>query len=188
MNRADAILELFQLDEEKAFNQLYEAYYEPLVLFAHQIVGEASSAEDIVQDCFVSFWMSRRYKTLDSGLDKYMFQAVKFSSLNHLRGNRRQKELYGRMAQEMEKEEEMKMEKEVDVLEEVYKAVDLLPQDRKQIFLMLFMEGKSYQEIADSLQISKNTVKTQLSRSLNFLRNVLKDKYMPFLLLIIDKK
>ena len=88
----------------------------------------------------------------------------------------------------MDKEEEMKMEEEVDVMAEVYKTIDLLPEDRKRIFLMLFVEGRSYQEIADALQISKNTVKTQLSRALGFLRNLLKDKYIPFLLLIIDKK
>ncbi len=188
MSKADAILKLFQTDEERAFNQLYVAYYEPLVLFAHQIIGESAAAEDVVQDCFVDFWTSKRYKTLEAGLDKYMFQAVKYSSLNYLRGNQRKKALYDRVVQEMDKEEEMKMEEEVDVMAEVYKTIDLLPEDRKRIFLMLFVEGRSYQEIADALQISKNTVKTQLSRALGFLRNLLKDKYIPFLLLIIDKK
>lgn len=81
MSKADAILKLFQTDEERAFNQLYVAYYEPLVLFAHQIIGESAAAEDVVQDCFVDFWTSKRYKTLEAGLDKYMFQAVKYSSL-----------------------------------------------------------------------------------------------------------
>lgn len=188
MSKADAILELFRIDEEKAFNQLYEAYYEPLVLFAHQIIGESSAAEDVVQDCFVDLWTSKRYKTLESGLDKYIFQAVKFTSLNYIRGNRRQKALYDRVAQEIDTVENMPEEEAVDVLGEVYKAVELLPQDRKRIFLMLFVDGKTYQEIAEALQISKNTVKTQLSRSLNFLRDLLKDKYIPFLLLIVDKK
>ena len=188
MSKADAILKLFQTDEERAFNQLYEAYYEPLVLFAHQIIGESAAVEDVVQDCFVDFWTSKRYRTLEAGLDKYMFQAVKYSSLNYLRGKQKKKALYDRVVQEMDKEEEMKMEEEVDVMAEVYKTIDLLPEDRKRIFLMLFVEGRSYQEIADALQISKNTVKTQLSRALGFLRNLLKDKYIPFLLLIIDKK
>lgn len=189
MGKADAILELFEVDEKAAFQLLYDSYYETLVLFAHHVTGEPLAAEDVVQDCLVDFWVSKRYKTLSSGLDKYIFQAVKFSSLNYIRGTQRKKNLYIRVNQEKEEEESVPREAdETDVMEMVYKAIDLLPEERRRIFLMVFVDGMSYKDVAESLQISKNTVKTQLNRSLTFLRGLLKDKYNACLLFFISKK
>lgn len=188
MNRADMILELFKEDEKKAFQLLYDTYYETLVLFAHQITNDALAAEDIVQKFLVQFWMSRRYRTLPSGLDKYVFQAVKFSSLNHLRENQRKKNLYKRVFGEEVYEEGQMNDQKSFILELVYRTIDLLPEDRRRIFIMVFVDNMSYQEVADQLHISKNTVKTQLSRSLKFLRDALNDKYIASLLFFILKK
>lgn len=183
------ILELFKVDEKAAFQLLYDSFYESLVLFAHQITGDSLGAEDVVQDCLVDFWVSKRYKTLSSGLDKYIFQAVKFSSLNYIRGTQRKEKLHIRVSQEADTEEFVLPEvDEVDVLEVIYKMIDLLPEERRRVFLMVFEEGKSCSEVADSLRISKSTVKTQLSRALKFLRDNLKDKYYQALLIFITKK
>lgn len=53
---------------------------------------------------------------------------------------------------------------------------------------MVFVDKMSYQEVADQLGISKNTVKTQLARALRFLRKEMKDKDIPFLYLFLVKK
>ena len=87
MDKAETILNMFKVAEKEAFQLLYSSYYETLVLFANQIIDDSQAAEDIVQDCLVKFWISKRYRTLESGLDKYIFQAVKFSSLNYVRGD-----------------------------------------------------------------------------------------------------
>ena len=178
---------MFKVAEKEAFQLLYSSYYETLVLFANQIIDDSQAAEDIVQDCLVKFWISKRYRTLESGLDKYIFQAVKFSSLNYVRGDRRKKNLHENVIREMMSEEDLPEEENVEILEMVYKVIDLLPEERRHIFLMVFVDGMSYQEVADQLQISKNTVKTQLSCSLKFLRDTLKDRYNAFLFYFILK-
>lgn len=188
MDKAETILNMFKVAEKEAFQLLYSSYYETLVLFANQIIDDSQAAEDIVQDCLVKFWISKRYRTLESGLDKYIFQAVKFSSLNYVRGDRRKKNLHENVIREMMSEEDLPEEENVEILEMVYKVIDLLPEERRHIFLMVFVDGMSYQEVADQLQISKNTVKTQLSRSLKFLRDTLKDRYNAFLLFFILKE
>ena len=188
MDKAETILNMFKVAEKEAFQLLYSSYYETLVLFANQIIDDSQAAEDIVQDCLVKFWISKRYRTLESGLDKYIFQAVKFSSLNYVRGDKRKKNLHENVIREMMSEEDLPEEENVEILEMVYKVIDLLPEERRHIFLMVFVDGMSYQEVADQLQISKNTVKTQLSRSLKFLRDTLKDRYNAFLLFFILKK
>lgn len=71
MDKAETILNMFKVAEKEAFQLLYSSYYETLVLFANQIIDDSQAAEDIVQDCLVKFWISKRYRTLESGLDKY---------------------------------------------------------------------------------------------------------------------
>lgn len=188
MGKEDLILQMFKVAEKKAFQLLYDTYYETLVLFANQVTGDSQAAEDIVQDCLVKFWISKRYRTLESGLDKYMFQAVKFSSLNYVRGDKRKKILHDHVIRETMFGDEEVEDENVEILEVVYKVIDLLPEERRNVFLLVFVEGMSYQEVADQLQISKNTVKTQLSRSLKFLRETLKDRYNAFLLFFILEK
>ena len=188
MDKAETILVMFKVAEKKAFQLLYDLYYENLVLFANQIIDDSQAAEDVVQDCLVKFWISKRYRTLDAGLDKYVFQAVKFSSLNYLRGDKRKRTIHEHVSREMLSKENLPDEKNAEILEVVYKVINQLPEERRHIFMMVFVDGKSYQEVMDQLQISKNTVKTQLSRSLKFLRNKLKNRYNEILLFFILKK
>ena len=66
--------------------------------------------------------------------------------------------------------------------------IDLLPAERRQVLMMVFVDGMSYQEVAERLEISKNTVKTQLARALKFLRKEMKDNDIPFLFIFLVKK
>lgn len=190
MSIAEKILQMFGEAEEKAFRLLYDTYYKTLVLFANQVVNDHEVAKDLVQDYLAKFWITKPYKTLQSGLDRYIFQAVKFSALTYLKEARKKQELYQAFSREEMTEEVCVMpeEEQVDIIKVVYQMIDLLPEERRQVFMMVFVDKMPYQEVADRLGISKNTVKTQLSRALKFLRKALKDKYMSFLYLFLVKK
>ena len=55
----------------------------------------------------------------------------------------------------------------------MYLAIETLPEERKRVLHMVCMEGMKYQEVADRLGISINTVKTQMGRAFQFLRRAL---------------
>ncbi len=186
---AEKILHMFTETEEEAFRLLYDTYYKTLVLFANQVVNDKEVAKDIVQDYFVKFWISKPYKTLKFGLDKYIFQAVKFSALTYLKELRRKEDCFQSFSHEMGDEKDMiQLEGQVDIIKVVYQIIDLLPEERRQVFMMVFVDGMSYQEVADRLAISKNTVKTQLARALKFLRKEMKDNDIPFLFVFLIRK
>ena len=117
--------------------------------------------------CFVQAWESSLYKKLSDGLDKYMFHVVKNAALNELRDCKRRKTRHEKMMEGMPVAEIMHEDEqtEIDVL---YFAINQLPPERRRIFMMVYAEGKKYKEVAEHLQISINTVRTQLSRSLKF--------------------
>ena len=65
----------------------------------------------------------------------------------------------------------------------VYAAIERLPEKRREIFKLSRLQGKTYKEIAIELQISENTVDTQMRKSLHTLHNDL-DQYLRLILLI----
>lgn len=74
----------FKDDEQKGFRLLYDSFYDSLVLFATQFIGEAEEAADIVQECFVDFWVNRRF----------FFVAGKFGTLSFFSGKAWVSELF----------------------------------------------------------------------------------------------
>lgn len=57
-----------------------------------------------------------------------------------------------------------------------------LPEKQREVLTLCFMQGKSYQEVADGLGVSVNTVKTHIKRGLKFLRDELQDDALLLLL------
>ena len=144
--------------EEETFKTFFLKYHDVLVLYAASILKNVDAAEDVVLGCFVQAWEDcKRRKT------------------------RHEKMMEGMPVAEIMHEDE---QTEIDVL---YFAINQLPPERRRIFMMVYAEGKKYKEVAEHLQISINTVRTQLSRSLKFLREKLEGHMFTILLLYFRK-
>ncbi len=182
MGRAEIILSLFKTNEEEAFKLLFETYHDTLLLYANQMLDDPEAAKDVVQNCFVDFWIHRRFASLPNGLEQYIFQSVKHATLNHLRGEKRRKKYY--IAAEEDENNAINSEEVSWNDEALYKALNELPDERRKIFLMICLEGMKYQEVAEKLQISINTVKKQMGRSFKFLREKLQKNIFITLLLL----
>ncbi|MDP2115597.1 MAG: sigma-70 family RNA polymerase sigma factor, partial [Bacteroidota bacterium] len=70
-----------------------------------------------------------------------------------------------------------------ELQEKIKKAIDLLPEKCREIFIMSRMRGLKNEEIATDLNLSKRTVETQISKALKVLRVELKD-YVGLLVLL----
>ena len=188
MERAATITSLFQQGDEQALRLLYDAYYESLLLYAHGITEDVEAAEDVVQECFISFWANKSLPPRADELEKYIYQSVKYASLNYLRGLQRRQNLHKKVNDDLPEFEWMPVENEANDMAVVYAVINRLPPDRRNIFLMVCVEGMQYQEVADALGISKNTVKTQMARSVKFLRENLRHLSFSTLLYLLFKK
>ena len=81
MNSSESILNLFKKDENGAFQQLFNRYYDNLLLYCYHISGNLEAAEDIVQDCFTNLWNSKRLASFTGDLDRFIFKMIKNRSL-----------------------------------------------------------------------------------------------------------
>ena len=141
----------------------------------------------MVGNTFLSLWEKRASIQIDSSAKNYLIKSTQNTCLQYLR----KKKL---ATQSLDDGFEWKhipwssdyplgqlFEKELaDRIEE---AIASLPPQCRKIFRLSRMEEMSYSQIATRLQISENTVKTQMKTALSRLRSALKD-YLPIILLI----
>ena len=190
MANSNEILSLYKHDERAALQKLFDIYYEPLLLYCYRLIRDSESAEDIVQDCFVHIWRSRRLENFEGELDRFMFQAIKFRAINYVRDQYRRDRLADNISEENDglptyfQEEEAG--KEIELL---HYTISCLPDECRKIFLMACLDDMKYREIAETLNISINTVKTQMKIALRFLREHLtRDTFSSILLFISTGK
>ena len=166
------IVKDLQQGDHKTFNDLFECYYHPMCLFISHIIKEKSTVEDIVTDCFIKLWEDRKSIKIHNSIQNYLLTAAKNSAISHLRKNKLQQvdveKIYRFLL-----DEEPPVIKEADRYNKLYEAINKLPEQRRRILQLATFEGKSYAGISAELQISVNTVKTQISRAYRFLRSEL---------------
>jgi RNA polymerase sigma-70 factor (ECF subfamily) len=171
------------------FDAIYVTYYPRMIRFAGEYVLRKEDAENIVQDIFVLLWEKRDVLDIKVSLVPYLFTLVKNKCLDFLR--------HKLIEEEFAKEYEAKQvaleqlnyafSSDEDIEEILTAAINSLPERCREIFIKSRVEGKKYREIADELDISVNTVETQMSVALKKLRLSLKD-YLPLLLFLLGVK
>ncbi len=172
ISKPNDILALYKRDEKSAFRLLFDTYYVPLVLFVNRMIQNEHSSEDIVQETLINFWQKKRILNVTGRLDNYLFESVKNKALDYIKSNDRRIEVH-QSAYEDQDSTNIFDSPEADEYAKLYKAIEQLPDDRKKVFKLVYIEGYKSKEAAEVLNISINTVQTQLRRSLQFLREQL---------------
>ena len=175
------------------FEQIYLSYFSKMKRFAREYVLSDEDAENIVQDVFLDFWEKKELLPLPINILAYLFTSIKNRCIDFLRHKIVQKEVENKMQEEYRLTLQMKyyslgeldegiIEKD-DVEQLLSKVIDSLPERCREIFLKSKIEGKKQKEIAEEMNISINTVETQMGIAYKKLRNELKDYFPLFIFL-----
>lgn len=170
---------MLTLDIEADTAEIFRLYYRPLCLYALHYLHDPDNAEDVVQDCMTAF-LERRVTGYRVGdIKSYLFTMVRNRSLDTLRH-----ETHIDRSQSAEELDHIMDEEdyEEDSFTEarLWTAIDSLPTRCREILLMCKRDGLKYEEIADELGISINTVKNQMSKALKSLKEGCHKVYMFF--------
>lgn len=179
--------ELFALikkGDKSAFSIAYENYHKSLYLLAFRYLKDRMLAEDIVQNVFVKLWDSKADIYVETSLKSYLYMMVRNLTLNCIRDNNTAIAHNYRIAQEAEIYDDnlLEMIRKKELMDAFYKAIDLLPEQKKKICLLKMDERKSNQDIADVLSLSVNTVKSHYSQAIKMLR-VNMERFLFFIIL-----
>lgn len=157
--------------DKKALEMIYKRYYKGLHGFARAFIREFQVAEDIIQNVFLKIWENKETWNPDGKLRHYLFTAVRNESLNYKRHSRIVKDSAIELSRIYEERRDFDVdEDQSDIKLEIEKGINNLPPRCREIFLLNRKSGLTYTEIALYLDISINTVDTQMGRALETLR------------------
>lgn len=161
---------------EKDFEESFRCYYRPLCMFSLRIVKDIDQAEDIVQDAFVDLWEKKDSLKDSSNIRAYLFSVVRNKSTDYLK-----KISSIEMSYDISLIEEEQMEQIIEdsfSQARILTAIDNLPERCKHALLLSKRDGLKYEEIAENMSVSVNTVRNHISKALKLIKESTRKLYM----------
>ena len=161
------------------FESLFRYNFRPLCIYALHYLSDVDQSEDIVQKCFAALWEKLKQGTQVANRRAYLYMAVKNRCLDLLRRkgvpteSLKPYDTYGIIDDDDAEERAMTEAR-------IWTALDSLPDKCREIFLMSKRDGLRYEEIAEDLGLSVNTVRNQISKAMKILKDGAVKIYMFF--------
>lgn len=158
--------------DERAFREAFDYYSSKLYNYSFSFLKNREQAEEVVQEVFLNLWVSRERLDVQFPLAPLLYTMARRTTLNVLRGVARSHTAMEKLWSDMrhvsnETEETIFLDDLQSFTEKVLKT---LPPQQQQIFRMSRQQELSYDEIAENLNISRNTVKNHLVSALRTIR------------------
>ena len=156
------------------FEDMFRSYFQDLMRFVCSYVNDEEVAKDIVHDVFFAVLKNKKHLDASYSMKSYLFTLSRNYALNYL------KHLRVVAMNEWEVVEVLENTGDgLDVYEErvsrLNEKLAELPGKQREVLIKCFVDGRKYQEVADEMEISVNSLKTHISRGLKFLRNELRE-------------
>ena len=161
-NEREILMEVAAGDPS-AFTRLFRKYSKLLYSFLYEHIDSPELADDLVQDIFTKIWLTREALTEVRSFHSYLYTIARNHVFNHIkkliRERERQKIWADSNADSFGMEEKNLWENRLDIIEQ---AVGNLPAQQQKVWVMSRHKKMKYQQIADELQLSVETVKKYL--------------------------
>ncbi|MCI1639825.1 MAG: RNA polymerase sigma-70 factor [Bacteroidales bacterium] len=176
----------------KEFGELFITYKEKFIAIATSYIRDRIVAEDIVSDCFTSFWDKKAEINITSVPQAYILTSVKNRCINYLRDKatemRIRKDIQNDAYKTIMTEINIMENENMDLLfrsdiEKIFRDfMATLPKITRDIFYSSRFENLTYNEIAEKYKVTPRKVKREIQHVLALMRHSLKD-YLPVILL-----
>lgn len=166
------LLVALQSGSQTAFGQIYRLYSARIYLNILKMVKAEADAQELLQDVFFKVWAKRDLIDPEQSFRSYLFQIAKYTVYNFIRKNNLEKQVQNYVRQHIS-EGYTHIEEELNYREsEVWltQAIEQLPPQRRQIFKLCKIEGKSYSEVSGLLGISTSTINDHIVKATKFIK------------------
>jgi RNA polymerase sigma-70 factor (ECF subfamily) len=169
---------------DPSFNKAYEELFYPLTYFATKLLNNQVDAEDVVADVLLKFLQLNKEFVSEDERRRYLYTMIKNRCYDLLRKQRKHSQVLERLGQN-----ESTVENEVqnlfiktELLESIYQEIERLPDKRREVFKLFYLEDLKIEEIAQRLGTNADVIRSTKSKALAQLKMMLGDK--KFLLLM----
>ncbi|MBT1686844.1 RNA polymerase sigma factor [Dawidia soli] len=159
------------------FRKLFECHFTPLVKYSYAITKDKEQSKDIVQNFFADIWKNGMIDRIES-FESFAFHAIKNKSLTYLRSIKKFESLVP----------ELSIDQDPGVHDQHFPGYLLeaailgLPDKCREVFMLSKMDGLTYEEIADTLNVSVKTVEKHIHNGLQ----KIKEKLAPYKALFLE--
>ena len=185
----DELMERYRAGDEAAFTLLVRRHQQPLINFIARYINDRDSAEDLAQETFIRiFKASRRYKPGQAHFKTWLYHIASNLCKNELRnrgrrnryrvdsviesdGDSEQIDLIESAPADAASQPEVALERK-ELHEAIQRAIAELPERYRLPLVLRDLQGLSYDEISDTLELRSGTTKSRINRA----RLMLKDK------------
>lgn len=194
----DELMQRFQKGDESAFTLLVRRHQQPLINFIARFIDDRDAAEDLAQETFIRvFKAAHRYQPGRARFNTWMYQIAKNLCKNELR-NRSRRDRY-RVDNVVSKSDSIDEEGEQidriasapadaafqpevalerkELRNAIHTAIAELPEQYRLPLILRDLQGLSYDEISEILELRSGTTKSRINRA----RLMLKDKLKSFM-------
>ena len=178
---------------DAAYKYLYDQHYQILCHVAAQYVKDDFLAETIVGDVIFHLWEVRETIEIDTSVRSYLMTCVRNRCIDYLKSQYHKREvahsdtgLRDFPVLQYVKDDDYPLGKllEKELEDEIMNAINRLPEECRRVFNMSRFENRKYEEIAQELKISVNTVKYHIKHALALLHEDL-GKYLTMAMMIL---
>lgn len=181
MKEDQILIEQLNASSIEAFSALYDKYAGMVFNFTHSILKDTYLSEDITQSCFALMWSRRASISPEGNVPAWLYVVARNAVFKELRRQVTASKYIDYVANSGEIQMGGGNFEDGDtavILAEAEAAIASLPESRRMIYKMRFIEGLSVHEISERLDISPKTVETQIARAKNAIRQRISELLM----------
>lgn len=158
--------------DETVLREIFDEYASLVLGISRRLVG--NEAEDLVQQVFIAAWQGReRFDPSKGSLGAWLSGITRFKAIDHLRASGRRPSTPSAEVGEREAVEPA-VDRVVDRMV-LARALDTLPEARREVVQLGFFDDLTHPEIAERLDLPLGTVKSHMRRGLEALQRELED-------------
>jgi len=154
--------------------KLYQLYSKAMLNVAYRICNSVEQAEDLVQEAFVSAFKNLRSYKGTASFGSWLKQIVINTSLNYLRSKKMEFDELNDNA-DFPENTSIDYDDQEMTIDRVKECIELLPDGYRIVLSLYLLEGYDHNEIADILNISVSTSKSQYNRAKRKLKELLNE-------------
>lgn len=170
------LLSMLSEGSEYAFRELFNTYKDHLYRIALAYVKQPQIAEEVVQDVFMTVWIHKEELGSINSFKSWIYTIGRNKIIDRYKRIILDNKVRAEYMYPLPKEDNSTyyniINKEYEKI--LQKGISQLPERQRQVYELVKENGLSYKDAAEKLNISQLTVKTHLTRSMNFLRNFIR--------------
>ncbi|TAN02218.1 MAG: RNA polymerase sigma-70 factor [Chitinophagaceae bacterium] len=176
-------MDAFRQGDEHALDILFRKFFPALSYFAGHFLDNTLMADDIASETFLKIWAKRQDFESPDHIRAFLYRATRNACINHRIQSERSTARETAFSEKYQDDALFDAKiVESEVIRSLLEAIEGLPQECRKVIRLSFIEGMKADEIAQKLQVSLSTVKSQKARGIELLRKRLPNSLLQILL------